>query len=397
MKNIVYERSINNSGKKVLSINHKLFYSIMSMSCLYLFANPILKCIGQVSIICIFMLCINDLLLRNQKIKLNDLWICFFVFLSYSIIFLMRNLTINAVYSCTLQVIILIPICLYSSITLEKKSIDNIFKGGKILYFILLIPAIIIVFHGKNNTVTMFNEYFSLAIYKIMFPCTFFFIAKSKIKLFKIIIFSFIFLAIGERTAFLCLYIIYITYIFLGHFKYFKFICRSFFKFFCLCIIMFPYIYVKLQYTSLGHWLNSISIQYTGGNFFSGRNRIWEVALEYFLKSPFFGYGFDNNILASNEIFLSTHSTYIYLLLQGGIIGLIIFLLFMCSIWNNYLNGLNDDIVRMSAAYFIGIMVLACFELTLIINSITISLFLWLVIGIGFIQKNNKSSIFKIQ
>ncbi len=43
----------------------------------------------------------------------------------------------------------------------------------------------------------------------------------------------------------------------------------------------------------------------------------------------------------------------------------------------------------MSAAYFIGIMVFASFELILVVNAVTISLFLWLVIGIGLIQKNN--------
>ncbi len=64
-------------------------------------------------------------------------------------------------------------------------------------------------------------------------------------------------------------------------------------------------------------------------------------------------------------------------------------MLFMYSIWKIIFFGLNDDIVRMSAAYFIGIMVFASFELILVVNAVTISLFLWLVIGIGLIQKNN--------
>ena len=389
MKSKVSENIADKGGYKILSIDYRLFYGLMLLCCLYLFINPVLKLIGSIAIICIFLLCFNDILLRSKKIKINQIWIWFGCFIAYNIIILIKTPTISAAYSCALQIALLLPICLYSSVSLKESVIKSIFKGGKIIFFILLIPAFIIIFKGGSNVIRIFSDYFSFTIYKIMFPCTFFFIAKSRKKLFKIIIFSFLFLAIGERTVFLCLYIIYFTYLLLGQIKHSKFIYKTFFKFLCLCSVVFPYVYVKLQYTDLGYWLNNMARQYTGGNFFSGRNRIWEIALDYFSQAPFLGYGMDNNILALNEISLSTHNLYVYLLLQGGILGLIVFMLFMYSIWKNYFFGLNDDIVRMSAAYFIGIMVFASFELILVVNAVTISLFLWLVIGIGLIQKNN--------
>lgn len=377
---------IDNKNNLILSVDRRLFWGLMLMCCFYLFVNPVLKLVGATAIITIFLLCIYDLLIRSNKIKINHIWLWYFVFVIYSLISLVKNPTVSAMYCYALEIALLLLICLYSSTSLKEKAIKSIFSGGKIVFFILLLPALAVIFKGE---IRLFNDYFSFTIYKIMLPCTFFFLAKSKNKLPKIIIFSSMFFAMGERAAFLSLVIVYIVYLILGRIKYSKFIYKTFFVLVSLCILLFPYIYVKLQYTDLGLLLNNLSRQYTGANLFSGRHRIREIAFNYILAMPILGYGFNNNILALHGISLSTHNLYVYLLLQGGIIAIMIFLLIMYSIWKRYFDGLKDDIVRMSAAYFIGIMFFASFELTLIINSVTISIFLWLIIGMGLIQRNN--------
>src|SRR5699024_1090176 len=117
---------------------------------------------------------------------------------------------------------------------------------------------------------------------------------------------------------------------------------------------------------NLRYVINDIFRKYTGGNFFSGRNRLWEVAFKYIRKSPIFGYGLDNGLMSLAGIEQSTHNTYIHILLQGGIVGLFIFFMFMYTIWQEYFRSLDDDIVLTAAAYLIGILIFINFEVTLI-------------------------------
>lgn len=76
-------------------------------------------------------------------------------------------------------------------------------------------------------------------------------------------------------------------------------------------------------------------------------------------------------------------------MLQGGIIALILFILYLHSVWMEFYECLNNNIVRLSACYLIGSMIIASFELTLIGNAVNLAICLWLIISIGLMKKNS--------
>lgn len=380
-------------GKRIFLIDYRVFLLLLTITILYLFNNLYIELLGTIGIVTIFLLAMHDVILRSHIIKVNSLWIWFGFFCFYSTIMLLRTPSFNAIYAFMLQLILLFLLCLLSSINLKGIALKHIFVFGRIIYLLLLIPACIVAIRGN---ILKFSPYFSPVIYKLMVPCTFFFMANSSHRLLKIILFSLLFFLMTERISLITLIVIYIAYLLLGKLKKSKFLYNAFFCVYFFSIGIFNYIYVNLQYTELGYLLNRIFREYTGGNLFSGRNVIWEVAFNYILESPIWGYGIDNRLLYLSGINLSTHNTYIHLLLQGGFVGLLIFFMFMYSIWKIYFDSLDDDIVRTSAAYLIGVLFFINFEVTMIGNTVNIALFLWVILGIGLIQRNNNKQVFKL-
>lgn len=380
----------NRINKKLMFINYNIFILILLFIPLYLFKNTYLKLMGSISIVSLLAFSILDSIYRMDKIKINKIWVLFILYFFYSTLMLVRAPSISAIYSYLLQIILLFFILMFSTISLDKQILNKIFKWGKYLCLVLLIPSSIIAVEGSIVAFGRFNYIYSPVIYKVMLPCTFFFIADSKHKFIKILFFSFIFFRMGERTSALVLLLIYFCYFVLKRVKSYKTSYKFIFIGTFTAIIVFVYGYIQFQYTEIGYEFNNIVRQYTGGNFFSGRNRIWETAFTYIKEAPMIGYGINNKILRSAGIELSTHNTYIHILLQGGIIGLSIFSMFMYSIWNRYYNYLDNDIVIVSAAYLIGILIFINFEVTLIGNTVVTAIFLWLILGIGLIECNNQ-------
>lgn len=377
-------------NKRIILINYKFFLIILLIIPLYLFENIYIKMLGSIFIVILLLLAIFDSIYRMERIKLNKTWLWFMLFFFYSVIMLIRTPTIKALYSCLLQIVLLFFVSMFTTVRIDEQVLSKTFKWGKMLYFILLIPASIIAIEGGRYAFGKFNNVFSPVIYKIMLPSTFFFIANSKHKLLKISLFSFIYFRMVERTSSIVLIIIYIVYLLLKKVKHSRLLYKSIFIGTLIVIIGFTYGYVQLQYTEAGYIINNIFREYTGGNFFSGRNKIWEVAFNYIEEAPIIGYGIDNGLLRLAGIKLSTHNTYIHILLQGGLIGLVIFSMFMYSIWKSYFHYLDNDIVIVAAAYLIGILIFISFEVTLIGNTVVTAIFLWFILGIGLIECNNK-------
>ena len=376
------------SGRRVLLINYKLLLIILSFLPLYLFENNYIKLIGSISIVVILLLAIFDAVYRMNKIRLNKTWLWFMIFSFYSIFSLVRTPTIKALYIFLLQVALLFFITLLTTINLNEQVMKNIFKWGKIVFFILLIPAGIVAIEGGRGAFGKFNSFYSPVLYKLILPCTFFFIAESKGKFPKILLFSFIYLRMVERTCSIVLIIIYFIYFTLKKVAKHKHLYKLFFWGLLILVLGFTYGYVQLQYTETGHVINDIFKEYTGGNFFSGRNLIWQVVFNYIKEKPILGYGIDNRILNLAGITMSSHNTYIHILLQGGVIGLFAFLMFMYSIWESYFYHLDNDIVITAASYLIGILIFINFEVTMIGNTVVTAIYLWFILGVGLIECN---------
>ena len=194
----------------------------------------------------------------------------------------------------------------------------------------------------------------------------------------------------GERTFLLLfpvflLLMAFIDWIF-EHKKLYKFI----FVIAIILIISIPIIYVMLSHSEYKDLLNEYARKYTKGRFFSGRDAIWSNMFEYYLKGNiFFGNGHHvgpDTIYGSD---LSSHNTYMSILVRTGIIGLSLFFNFLWSIWNRYLKFKNIEAIKLSAVFLFITMLKQSSEMALIGNNVSVSLINWLVIAFGFIYCNS--------
>lgn len=378
----------NNKGD-MFSLDHRLFLVILLLIPFYLFKNPVFKTIGYFSIILLFLVVILYAIRKFGEYRSNEIFMWFIIFLVYSTLMLIRTPTIKGLYSYLLQVALVFFITMFSVVNIDEKTLKDIFKWGKILYLILLIPAGIIALEGGRGAFVRFNMYFSPVIYKIMLPCTFFYIANSKKKPILILFFAFIYFRMVERTSSIVLITIYILYLLIKRIKDSKKTYNLIFICIFIAVILFVYGYIQMENTNLGRTLNDIFNQFTGGNFYSGRNRIWRTVFEFIKERPLIGYGIDNKVLVKSGIKMSTHNTYIHLMLQGGLIGLSIFFMFLYSIWKRYFRFIDNDIVAVAAAYLIGTLIFVNFEVTLIGNTTVTAIYYWFILGIGLVKCNN--------
>ncbi len=155
-----------------------------------------------------------------------------------------------------------------------------------------------------------------------------------------------------------------------------------------LGIFCFIYIYSRLSTDPVFINLNSFVHDFTGKDLFSGRQKIWPYILDAIKVRPWTGYGSGalpadvfppRYFYASN----SAHSIYLQITLQSGLIGLLLFLLLLSSIWGVLRKGGNEFVVRLTAGYFIAIVIEQAFEVSMTQNSFAIGLMQWLILAVG--------------
>ncbi len=380
--------SVISRNRFVFLLNYKIFAILLFIIPLYLFNNTVIKSIGYFAILCIFLFALFDLIIRSKGIKLTRIWAWYFILFSYNLILMIRHVSVNSIYIFFLQSILFLFIALLSSMSIDDVVLIRITQYGKCLFIIILIPSLFIIINGGD--IRLFDKYYNFVMYKFMFPCTFFFLSNNKYKFLKTVFFSIVFILMSERTLAITMSIIYIVYAIIGRLAKNK--CS--YTVFLICVFIgvigFTYLYVYIQYMDFAYSINQFFQTYTGGRFFSGRKSIWEVALNYISQSKYFGYGLDNNVMRIAGINMSVHNTYLYILLQGGIVGLTLFFVFILSLWQKYYRFLNNHVIRLSASYLVGILVYINFEVSLIGNTVGPGIFMWLVIGVGLIYNNNQ-------
>lgn len=187
----------------------------------------------------------------------------------------------------------------------------------------------------------------------------------------------------SSRSIFLSLFISYITYKGWGLITKQK----SIFNFYFVGVIIFIsaiiFIYPKMIYWSSFNDINNFMWEYTGKNFYSGREVIWQKLLAMVDTQPLLGFGAGTSTGDFIGHNLSSHNLYVQTVFQTGYIGVSVFILMLFSIWKLLWHGRKDKKVKLSASFFIGILIQQSFEVTLTQNNMTFAILQWLIIGIG--------------
>lgn len=372
--------------KSIFGVPATLILFLHLISIIYISKIKHINYIGAVTAVLIVGLCFFYVVLNSSNLKANRTWYALSVFFFFNTLWLVIDFSSKGVYLWGQQIALLLYITSMSTISINELTLEKFKRFFTRAYIFFMIVNVLSLFIGNDS---IFLNYFSGTIYKVFFSLVFFVLLYYKRHLPIVVLSSVIFIAIGERTSAITLIFVYILYHILTLLKKKK---TLYFSFYWVCVIFFvsfPRFYVWLSTQTIASKLNTLSYSVFGERFFSGRNVIWSYAFNSLEGHEFLGLGISNNVI-NDLAYHSVHNLYVFLMLQGGYVLIGIFTLFMFSIWKRYYCYLDNPTVRLSAAFFLGIMLFVNFELLLLVNNFVVSMYLWLVVGIGLMISNQE-------
>jgi len=149
------------------------------------------------------------------------------------------------------------------------------------------------------------------------------------------------------------------------------------------------FVYIGLANYGFYDSLQEITREHTYGPFHTGREIAWPILIDHISQKPLLGWGagfHEESILEGIGIIAeasTAENLYLAVAMQTGMLGIILLAGLLISIWSIFYIFRADPVVRLSAAFFFGICVHQCFELSLIQNNISVAVLFWTIIGIG--------------
>lgn len=357
----------------IFSINNILLI-FSSVSMCYLFNSELLKFIGFASLLIMIFICIIISGAMFKRIKAD---MTFIVWLHIAFYLLINSIIFEAgmhgMYPIILMLGLMYVYILFSNLSFSYNDYNIYRNVYKYIFYIIILLYII----NSKMDLTITHS----TVVKCIFPLSFFALNYNKYGLIKIMIFVLLALYFGERTGAV---VILATYFLYCAFKSTK--NRKFFKYYFIIVLtislLFPILYVWSRDQLFGDVINMAIKEYTGEQFYSGRDRLWSMIFASMKGHEVFGMGFENNIFASYYIWCSTHNVYLFLYLNGGILLLGLFLIFLITIWRRICYNINSLDGAKKAAYFLGLIIFMDFELFMVSNNFVVSFLWWIVLAI---------------
>src|SRR5699024_10660183 len=201
-----------------------------------------------------------------------------------------------------------------------------------------------------------------------------------------------------SRSVWIAIIVAFVIYISYNVFSKYKISYRLGFIITLLSVITFSYFYPMLYTLDLVSKINSLVIEYTGKNLFSGRQIIWSDLIQLIEKKPLLGYGLSATAYNLAQTNHDAHNVILSILFQSGIIGLLLYSLMLYFLWDAlYIEkntSFNKNLLKLFPSFFIGLLVYQSFEMSFIKGGYSISMFEWLfvAIGISLIKKYNSNT-----
>lgn len=161
------------------------------------------------------------------------------------------------------------------------------------------------------------------------------------------------------------------------------------FDIFIVAVIAFVFIYPTLLSTELGHKIQLLSLQYSGKNFFSGRQVLWETLVSLIKEKPFTGYGLGALPMDFISTSKSSHNIFMQIALQSGLVGLGLVALILKRIYSNTLLHSRAPFALQSVAVMYAMIIHENFEASLTQNLLVAGLQFWFIFGMGCIEYND--------
>ncbi|WP_204180239.1 MULTISPECIES: O-antigen ligase family protein [unclassified Staphylococcus] len=284
------------------------------------------------------------------------------------------------------QIILCLNLLLYlSCVGIDIKRVMNI--NIVVIAFILFHLFVWIGSGLPNLFASIYNN--SNLIGPYMFYTSFFLIVGLKYSRYKIfyalmVFFSLLLIfASDTRSIFLSVFVVLVMFLLWPLITKTKIIAFLFFIIITVFILMFIFVYPLLPTFQFFMPLEQWMVTHTGKSLMSGRNDLWVPLVEMINLKPLVGYSpgtLASEIIGTNQ---SPHNLYLNILMQTGYLSLLGFFIIFATIWMTLVKVKDNFIVRLTACYFIAILVHQSFEITLLQNQLSIGLLQWFILGLG--------------
>lgn len=329
------------------------------------------------------------LICKTTKFNLLSKGILLFILLmfyySYICIFFSEG-TIIDVFSIVRIIQLLCCISVYLTTYYMRFRCTDLKLIRSLIFFISIIVLCYLTINGihnmadrhffrNNNYIGMlffcFTVLYSLATYKYSF---FYFLMIS-------LLITIVFIS-GSRSSLIGIIIMFIFYkFFLLHryknYYFYKYIFHGV----IIANLLFVIAYTILPYQEIGQTINTLTQIYTGKNFFSGRQLIWNSIITQIYQAPFIGNGLSYTVGNIYDTQLSAHNWYLQILLQSGMIGLVLIVMLIFQIYKRLLKFLWCQKACLGAAFLLAFLSQQSFEIAFTQNHLSIGLIVWFILG----------------
>lgn len=327
----------------------------------------------------------------NSKLNISIILNIVFLVIHMFISIITQRIYNNTFYSFLMQIMIYVYLLILVG---QNKSYQRVRKIAQVysLFFI----SILVFLYIKDLGMLEYSSFFEHQLGILLLPTTCFFILSRKNLKLSILIFL---LSVGtiylstRRAPLLALLIFLVTYLLWQKILNSPKLYKTYFIGFIIACLIFPLIYMNLSQPSslLGAELNSLSIKYTGSRFFSGRDNLWPYVFESIKENPLWGVGVGVSLSELHGISLSTHNLFLFVTLQTGVIGLLLFINMLYRFWLEYYK-INTDYSRIFGPLLIAILVQQTFSLGLLAGKMALALPVWTLLAYGTYRGTKNSN-----
>jgi len=255
--------------------------------------------------------------------------------------------------------------------------------GYVFLYQWLLVGLYFIVTYGFITGTNLELGNLTIVLLPYMYLV---FEGKSKLRLFFSSIVLLYLMLISCRTAFVAATVFFVTYYLYPYLVVNKRRYKLFFLFFIAMIFFSMAMYLLSGFD----FIDDLSKMYFGGKSIkSGRELLWPELLTYIADRPLLGYGIhqaSDYFRSTSEILkfrsLSSHNIYLEVLLRGGILLLLFFIILFYRIWG-FFYSINNKISRIAASGFLAFLFVGAGLPIGLIGNIILNTLLWFYWGVA--------------
>jgi len=349
------------------------------------------KIIGYIGLLILLFTSIsgfkNGVIKSDERVLKSVIILTIFTLCHFAITYMTGTCYEHTVYYTAQQIGIYIYLLITVSCQAEK---DHIKKTAK--YYAVLMVVLIIIMAITNGvkaleTSGLFQT--QLGMFTIPLIACIFINTENKIIRFISLFFAFAVTLIAEtRSALFGLIMFTLIYLFGKKILKNKKRAMTLFIIIVIFCIVVPIIYLQLNNNAFGlrETIDAFIIKLTGARLFSGRDILWPIVLNKIQASPIIGNGIGISLADFSNETVSAHNLFLFILLQTGIIGLLLFIILLYNIFKTYTydEGRNGDVdKRVFAAFMMGVLLHQTFSLGLLTGKMGFAIVCWTIMAWG--------------